>query len=86
MFRTAFQSLDDITRTLFIFIIKMYRILISPIFGNCCRFHPTCSCYAEIAIRRFGIFKGACLVLYRLLRCHPYHPGGYDPVPEKGKS
>jgi hypothetical protein len=64
-------------------IIKVYQYLISPFFGNCCRFHPSCSHYALEAIQSHGYFKGCFLTLRRLSRCHPWHTGGYDPVPEK---
>ncbi len=60
--------------------VRTYQILLSPLFAPCCRFHPTCSDYAILAIRRHGPFRGALLALWRLLRCHPLHPGGYDPV------
>ncbi|AAO91410.2 hypothetical cytosolic protein [Coxiella burnetii CbuK_Q154] len=48
-----------------------------------CRFYPSCSCYAETALKRFGVIKGSGLTVWRLLRCHPFHPGGVDFVPEK---
>lgn len=62
-------------------LIRGYRYLISPLLGANCRFHPSCSCYAEEAISRHGSMKGSYLAARRLLRCHPWHPGGYDPVP-----
>lgn len=62
-------------------LIRGYRSLISPLFPPSCRFHPTCSQYALEAIARFGSVKGSWLALKRILRCHPFHPGGYDPVP-----
>jgi uncharacterized protein len=61
-------------------IIGAYRFWISPWLGPACRFEPTCSAYACQAIDRFGVAKGGGLALWRLLRCHPFHPGGYDPV------
>jgi len=64
----------------FVALVRAYQVCISPFIGPCCRFYPTCSEYAVIAIRRYGPFKGAFLGLMRLLRCHPLHPGGYDPV------
>ncbi|MGK0442126.1 MAG: putative membrane protein insertion efficiency factor [Pseudohongiellaceae bacterium] len=70
-------------RRLFIGLIKGYRLLISPFMARSCRFHPSCSSYAIQAIEEHGVFKGCWLALKRLLCCHPFHPGGYDPVPEK---
>jgi len=61
--------------------ITVYRWCISPVLGNHCRFYPSCSHYAVDAIARHGAFRGAWLALRRLLRCHPWNPGGYDPVP-----
>lgn len=66
-----------------IFLIRAYRYLISPLLGANCRFYPSCSSYACTAIERFGILNGLWLALRRILRCHPWHPGGVDPVPEK---
>ena len=62
-------------------LIRLYRYLISPLLGPNCRFYPTCSCYAEEALAHHGVIKGCYLTLRRLLRCHPWHAGGYDPVP-----
>ncbi|CAD5941950.1 Putative membrane protein insertion efficiency factor [Planktothrix agardhii] len=70
-------------KTLLITLIKGYRFLISPLFPPACRFHPTCSQYAIEALETFGIIQGSWLALKRILRCHPYHPGGYDPIPPK---
>jgi putative membrane protein insertion efficiency factor len=61
--------------------IKGYRYLISPLLGQNCRFYPSCSSYAEEAIQQHGVIKGGVLAVKRLCKCHPYHPGGYDPVP-----
>ena len=63
--------------------IRIYQKGISPLHPPCCRFMPTCSQYAVEAIERFGVIKGGYLSIRRLLRCHPFHKGGYDPVPEK---
>jgi putative membrane protein insertion efficiency factor len=70
-------------RAILILVVRVYRYLVSPLLGPRCRFHPTCSCYAEEAVQRFGALRGGWLAVRRLGRCHPWHPGGVDPVPEK---
>ena len=60
-----------------------YQFLISPMLGGHCRFYPSCSCYASPAIERYGVLRGGWLSLRRLSRCHPWSPGGLDPVPEQ---
>lgn len=76
-------------KQLLIGIIKIYKSLISPLFPNTCRFHPTCSTYATEAIREHGAGRGVLLAAKRISKCHPFHSGGFDPVPidnpEKGK-
>jgi uncharacterized protein len=62
-------------------LLTVYRWTISPMLGNRCRFYPSCSHYAIEAIGQHGALRGSGLTLRRLLRCHPWHPGGYDPVP-----
>lgn len=62
-------------------LIRGYQRLISPILPPSCRFHPSCSQYALEAVTRYGALKGSWLATRRLARCHPFHPGGFDPVP-----
>mgnify|MGYP001952397828 CR=1 FL=1 len=62
--------------------IRCYQYVISPFMANHCRYHPSCSNYALQAVEIHGTLKGSYLVIRRLLRCHPFHPGGYDPVPD----
>ncbi|NOY61643.1 MAG: membrane protein insertion efficiency factor YidD [Gammaproteobacteria bacterium] len=69
----------------FILLIRVYRYILSPLLGTNCRFYPSCSSYAETALSRYGLFKGGWLSLCRVARCHPWHHGGVDPVPEKTK-
>jgi putative membrane protein insertion efficiency factor len=61
-------------------LIEVYRVTLSPLVGGYCRFVPSCSAYAEEALRRRGAVRGVWLTVRRLARCHPFHPGGYDPV------
>ena len=68
-------------KKLLITLIKGYQYLLSPFLGCHCRFHPSCSSYALEAIEIHGILKGSYLIIRRLLRCHPFSPGGFDPVP-----
>lgn len=81
--KTYLPLYRDLMKILLISLIKGYRTLISPLFPPVCRFHPTCSTYALQAIERFGAWHGGWLAIRRILRCHPFHPGGYDPVPPK---
>ena len=60
--------------------LRLYKRTISPLLPGACRFYPTCSEYASQSIDKHGILKGALLALIRLAKCHPFHPGGYDPV------
>jgi len=66
---------------LLILLITAYRFVISPLLGPACRFEPSCACFASEAISRHGPLRGAWLAVRRVLRCHPLHPGGLDPVP-----
>ena len=68
-------------RATFVSLIKLYQYLLSPWVGSHCRFYPTCSEYAKAAIETHGTLRGTWFAGRRLLRCHPWHPGGADPVP-----
>ncbi len=65
----------------FVALIRVYQYTLSPFLGPSCRFHPSCSEYAYQAIMRHGPLRGLLLAIKRILRCHPFHPGGVDPVP-----
>ncbi len=69
-------------RTVLIALIRSYQLFVSPLLGNHCRFYPSCSQYAREAIEQHGALRGVWLAIRRLLRCHPWHEGGVDPVPE----
>jgi len=67
-------------------LIHLYQHTLSVFFGPCCRFTPSCSAYALLSIQSFGMTEGVWLALKRFVKCHPWHPGGYDPVPEIPKN
>jgi uncharacterized protein len=62
-------------------VLKLYQLMISPLIGQCCRFYPTCSNYMIEAVETYGVCRGVWLGVKRLLKCHPFHSGGVDPVP-----
>lgn len=66
---------------LVILVLRAYRYVLSPLLGNRCRFHPSCSTYTQEAVERFGVLRGGWMGIRRIGRCHPFHPGGLDPVP-----
>lgn len=68
------------TRTILIYFIAFYQRWLSPLKGPSCRFHPSCSTYALQAVEKYGACRGLMLAVWRVARCHPLHPGGYDPV------
>jgi len=70
-----------IIQLLLIGVIRIYRTAVSPLLPPRCRFYPSCSEYAEQALRRHGVLRGGWMAVVRLAKCHPWHPGGYDPVP-----
>ncbi len=73
----------NLAQKLLVGLIRVYQVALSPYFGSQCRFTPTCSEYAKEAVRQHGALKGSWLAIRRIGRCHPYHPGGHDPVPPK---
>jgi len=74
--------ISNFLKFIFLSLIKLYQILLSPIFGNQCRFTPTCSNYSKEAIQKHGNIKGISLTIKRLLKCHPWGDEGHDPVPD----
>ncbi|WP_081801406.1 membrane protein insertion efficiency factor YidD [Herminiimonas sp. CN] len=70
-------------KALLLLLLRVYKLCISPFLGQNCRFYPSCSDYASQAVREHGAFKGSILATRRVCKCHPWHPGGFDPVPGK---
>ncbi|MFC7298097.1 membrane protein insertion efficiency factor YidD [Herminiimonas aquatilis] len=73
-------------KTILLLLVRAYQLGISPFLGQNCRFYPSCSAYAFEAIGEHGALKGSFLATKRLCKCHPWHPGGVDPVPKKSSS
>ena len=73
--------IKDLPKRALLGALRFYKRQISPMLPPGCRFYPTCSVYAMQAVEKYGALKGGYLALKRILRCHPFHPGGYDPVP-----
>lgn len=78
----ASKTLRKITIAIPVLLVKFYQLFISPMLGQRCRFHPTCSRYTIKALNSHGLLIGGWLSFKRILKCHPFNPGGYDPVPE----
>jgi len=76
-----FESVRKAARWLVLSLLKLYRLLVSPLLGQRCRFHPSCSEYASGCIHKHGLLRGSYLAARRIMRCHPFNPGGVDPVP-----
>ena len=79
-FKKFYKYSGIISRKILVTLIKFYQKAISPVFPHTCRFYPTCSNYSIEAIEKYGIFKGGLMSIWRILRCNPFNPGGYDPV------
>jgi uncharacterized protein len=79
--RSRLKIIDAIAKAPLVALLRVYRFTLSPALGPACRFEPTCSVYAQQAIERFGAVRGSTLAIRRILRCHPFSPGGLDPVP-----
>ncbi|GEM_PF-5366170 len=84
-FFKAYKRLNWLICQILVKIIACYQYLISPLLGNRCRFYPSCSVYCQQALLQLGFFKGLAFTLWRLLRCGPWHSGGYDPPPPSTK-
>lgn len=80
------MKFSELPRRMAMAVIRVYQWTLSPLIGNQCRFHPTCSQYAMEAIEAHGLCRGSYLALRRIGRCHPFHPGGFDPVPRREES
>ncbi len=83
MMATLKHSIERAAACGVLFVLRLYQLILSPWLGNCCRFHPSCSRYCADAVRRFGVFRGVCLGVVRVFKCHPFHHGGFDPVPDR---
>ena len=80
-FRAVYKFLIKLLAVPFILLIKIYQLLISPLFPSSCRYTPTCSHYTAGALKKYGLLKGSWLGIKRISRCHPWGGSGYDPIP-----
>jgi uncharacterized protein len=78
-FRRIWRTLLRIPALLLIGLVRLYQVLISPALGQRCRFHPSCSVYFIESVRKYGAIRGSCRGVWRICRCNPWNPGGYDP-------
>jgi len=76
------RMITDFFKGGIIILIRLYQNTFSLLLGPCCRFTPSCSTYAILSIQQFGVIEGIYLALKRMIKCHPLHPGGYDPIPD----
>ena len=83
--RTGATRLSGWLSAPLILLVRAYQVTLSPLFGDCCRFYPSCSAYMIEALRVHGPVKGLVLGIWRILRCHPFGASGFDPVPAKGR-
>lgn len=81
--RRLLSVVSRVVSGLLILLVRAYQVTLSPHIGSCCRFEPTCSAYCIEALRAHGVVKGCWLALRRIMRCRPFGPSGYDPVPPK---
>lgn len=77
------RFIAGLPKLLIVSLLRLYRAVVSPMYGPTCRFYPSCSEYALVAVERHGVLRGGWLATRRLLRCHPWNPGGVDPVPPR---
>lgn len=83
--RSAADAAGTVMKALLLLFIGGYRVALRPLLGPACRFAPSCSVYAEEAVRRHGAITGGWMAVRRIGRCHPWNPGGYDPVQERSR-
>jgi hypothetical protein len=80
VFQEALARMNAVAIGVAVGMIRAYRLVLVPVLPSTCRFEPSCSRYTEEAIRRYGVFRGTAKGMGRILRCHPFHPGGFDPL------